>query len=105
MEAGKTARKRAETEAIQWRFDAKVDERRDLRLAHRQTVDACINGECPNRLKIGRLDLAMIAGHVLDTRVVPVIVTVCGVVLGDAIDVGELHTDILQRCPEKVPRI
>ncbi|MGW8604467.1 hypothetical protein ACWGLB_36645 [Streptomyces sp. NPDC055893] len=106
MEVGKTAREKcAETEAIQGRFEAEMDERRDLRLAHGQTVDACIRGERLNRLKIGRLDLAVIAGDVLGTGVVPVIVTVGGVVLGDAIDVGELHTDIFQRCPEEVPRI
>ncbi|MEU1226208.1 hypothetical protein [Streptomyces sp. NPDC005828] len=106
MEAGKTARKEsAETEAVPRRLDAETDERRNLRLTDGQTVDAGIRGERLNRPKVGRLYFAVIAGDVFHARVVPVTVAVCGGVLTDAKDVGELHAVIFQRRLQEVPRI
>ncbi|MFJ5264212.1 hypothetical protein ACIQAC_27490 [Streptomyces sp. NPDC088387] len=102
MEVGKTAGKEpVEIEAVQRSLNAEVSKRRDLRLADRQMVDAGVRGERLDRLKIGRLDLAVIADAVLGAGVVPVIVTVGGVVLADAIDLGELHIAIFQRLLRK----
>ncbi|MFC8247321.1 hypothetical protein [Streptomyces chartreusis] len=59
--------------------------------------DAGVRGERRDRLETGRLDLAVIADGVLAAPVVPVPVTVGGVVLGDAVDVGKLHVAFFQR--------
>ncbi|MEV4333597.1 hypothetical protein AB0K02_24170 [Streptomyces sp. NPDC049597] len=105
MEVGKTARKQpVEPEAVQRPLEAELREQRNLWLADGQSDDARVRGERLDRLKIARLDLAVIADGVLGAGVVPVIVTVGGVVLGDAVDVGELHVAIFQRIPQEVPR-
>lgn len=60
---------------------------RDLWFTYGQVIDAAVPGEGRDRLKIGRLDLAVIADGVLTAGVMPVFVTVGGVVFGDAVDV------------------
>lgn len=102
VEVGEAAGKEpVETEAVQSSLNAEMSKGRDLRLADGQMADAGVRGERLDRLKTGRLDLAVIADGDLGAGVVPVIVTVGGVVLADAIDVGELHIAIFQRLPRK----
>lgn len=75
---------------------------RDLRFTHSQVIDVCSPGEGCGCLWIRLLNLAVIAGGVLGTGVLPAFVTVGGVVLGDAVDVGELHVPIFQHGPGTV---
>ncbi|MET8640562.1 hypothetical protein [Streptomyces sp. NPDC004675] len=100
VEAGKAGRKeRVEPEVVQGWLDAEVNEGRDLWLADGQAVDAGSRSERLDRLKTGRLGLAVIADGVLGTGVSPMFVTFGGVVLGDAIDVGKLHVSIFPYGP------
>lgn len=84
-------------EAVHRALDAETCERDDPWLTDGQLGDAGVSGQCRDRLEIGLLDLAVIADGVLAAPVVPVLVTVGGVVLGDAVDVGKLHVVIFQQ--------
>jgi hypothetical protein len=75
---------------------ARSDVRRDLRLADRQAIDAGLRGERLDGPKTGRLGFAVVADGVLRAGVLPVFVTVGGVVFGDAVDVGKLHAAIFR---------
>ncbi|MGW3635651.1 hypothetical protein ACWD7F_36985 [Streptomyces sp. NPDC005122] len=85
--------------AVHRRLDAEVREGRDLRFPYDQVIDGGVPGEGRDHLKIGRLNLAVVAEDVLGSGVVAAFVTVGGVVLGDAVDVGELHLPIIQHPP------
>lgn len=85
--------------AVHRRLYAEVCQGRDLRFPYDQVIDAGVPGEGRDRLKVGRLDLTVVAEDVLGAGVVTVFVAVGGVVLGDAVDVGELHLSIIQHTP------
>ncbi|MET9922768.1 MULTISPECIES: hypothetical protein [unclassified Streptomyces] len=89
-----------ESETVHRRFRAEVREGGDLRLTHDQVVDARVPGERLDGPEAGRLDLAVIADGVLGAGAMPVLVTVGGIVGGDAVDVGELHLPIIRHAPD-----
>ncbi|MGW7061144.1 hypothetical protein ACWGHM_21805 [Streptomyces sp. NPDC054904] len=66
--------------------EAGVDVGGDLRLSDDQMVDAGVLGEGGDRLQIRGLDRSVVAGRVLGADVAAVLVTICGVVLGDPLD-------------------
>ncbi|MEV6594269.1 hypothetical protein [Streptomyces acidicola] len=81
------------------RLDAEVRHRGNLRFTYDQVIDASVRGECGDCLKTGRLDIAVAADGVLRTGVVTMFVAVSGVVLGDAVHVGQ-HGFILPHRPD-----
>lgn len=97
------ARRAGREESVQPRslqrlLDTEVHGGRDLWLANGQVIDSGTHREGLDRLQVRRLDLVVIAERVFGADVVAVFITVGGVVLGDAIDVGE-HNLIFQHVP------
>ncbi|MFF4544758.1 hypothetical protein ACFY1J_11015 [Streptomyces sp. NPDC001406] len=105
MKAGQAGREESlQPEVPHRRLGTEVQTGGDLWLAYGQAVDTGFRGECLDGLKTGRLDLAVIADDVLIAGVVAVFVTVGGVVLGDAVDVGQWHSPMFPYEIDNVPR-